>query len=496
MPPSRGAESSRSRDMVSLSFWLRQVVDMLRVMRNLIFATTLAIVSPSSMAHLPSGMTAAANAFLGSLPAGQRDSATFSLESPDRIKWHYLPAEMFPRGGVVLRDLGPEQRAHARRLLESGLSQRGLLAADAIMELENVVRELGLGQRFARDPSEYYVSVFGTPDAHGTWGWRFEGHHLSLHFTIVAGHITVSTPTFMGTNPAELREGPRKGQRPLGPQEDHARALIQSLSEQQRGIAVLADTAPAEIITANNYPVGPLTPAGIAATALASHQQEMLKTLIESYASLMATEIAAARLARVYDSGFEDVAFAWMGSMESGQPHYYRVQGPTFLIEYDNTQNNANHVHAVWRDFHGDFGDDLLREHYRTDTTHMQDFATRYTAAWCSQDPASVAAFFSENGSLQINDGEPSVGRAAITEAARSFMRDLPDMVVEMNALERADDGYIYRWTLTGTNTGPGGTGRKVRISGYEEWSMGTDGLVARSLGHLDAADYNRQLGR
>jgi ketosteroid isomerase-like protein len=124
----------------------------------------------------------------------------------------------------------------------------------------------------------------------------------------------------------------------------------------------------------------------------------------------------------------------------------------------------------------------------------MKSFATRYTAAWCSQDPERVATFFAENGSLKINDGVPSVGRIAITEAARGFMSAFPDMVVEMDALDRQGDGYIYRWTLTGTNTGPGGTGNKVRISGYEEWTIGPDGLVAASLGHIDAADYDRQL--
>jgi len=126
----------------------------------------------------------------------------------------------------------------------------------------------------------------------------------------------------------------------------------------------------------------------------------------------------------------------------------------------------------------------------------MNSFATRYTAAWCSQDPASVAAFFAENGSLRINDGAPSVGLAAITEAARGFMKDFPDLVVEMDGLDRKGDGYIYRWTLIGTNSGPGGTGKKVRINGYEEWAIGADGLIAASLGHFDAPDYNRQLGK
>jgi hypothetical protein len=343
---------------------------MLRAMRSLIFATILALASPATLAHLPSGMAEAASAFLDSLPAEQRSKATFPFESEDRLKWHYLPPEMFPRGGVVLRDLDATQRAGARRLLATGLSQRGLLAADAIMELENVIRTLEQGRRFARDPLEYYISVFGTSDAHGSWGWRFEGHHLSLHFTVVAGEITVSTPTFVGTNPAELREGPNKGQRPLGAQEDHARALARSLTEAQRATGVIADVAPAEIATTNSHPIEPLKPVGILAAALSAEQQDMLKTLIESHASLMATEIAAVRLARVFEAGFENVGFAWAGSLEPGQPHYYRVQGPSVLIEYDNTQNNANHVHTVWRDFAGDFGDDLLREHYRTDPAH------------------------------------------------------------------------------------------------------------------------------
>lgn len=346
---------------------------MLRAMRKLLIAAILVLAPPATLAHLPSGMAEAAGAFLDSLPAGQRSKAVFPFESEDRLKWHYLPPEMFPRGGVVLRDLNAEQRAGARRLLETGLSQRGLLAAEAIMELQNVIRALEQGRRFARDALEYYVSVFGTPDAHGSWGWRFEGHHLSLHFTVVAGEITVSTPTFMGTNPAELREGPNKGQRPLGAQEDNARALAKSLTEAQRAVGVIADEAPAEIVTTNSHPIEPLKPAGILASALDAEQREMLKTLIESHASLMATEIAAVRLARVFEAGLENVGFAWSGSMEPGQPHYYRVQGPSFLIEYDNTQNDANHVHTVWRDFTGDFGEDLLREHYQTDAAHLKN---------------------------------------------------------------------------------------------------------------------------
>lgn len=438
-------------------------------------------------------MAAAASKFLSALSAEQRARASFELASPDRTKWHFLPPEMFPRQGVTLRELDDGQRQVARELLKSGLSQRGYLAADAIMELEIVVRAIQ-SNRLRRDELEYFVSVFGTPEPKGSWGWRFEGHHLALNFTIVDGHVTVSTPTFAGANPAELREGPKAGQRPLGHHEDHARDLVRSLTGAQRTKALISDTALPDIVTMNAWPVAPLSPPGLTAAEMSAGQRTILETLIDSYTTLMAADISTTRWKRIRDADFDKIAFAWAGSTERGKPHYFRVQGPTFLIEYDNTQNDANHVHTVWREFDGDFGADLLRQHYVNDTKHMRDFATRYTAAWCGQNPAHVAAFFSESGSLKINDGEPSVGRGAITEAARSFMTAFPDMVVEMDALERRGDGYIYRWTLKGKNTGPGGTGAQVKISGYEQWTIGPDGLIAASLGHFDADDYDRQL--
>ena len=463
----------------------------------------LATITPASPAFAapapapaPAGMAGAAAEFLDTLPDELKSRAAYPFESPDRVKWHFLPPEMFPRGGVALRELDAGQKERARALLQTGLSQHGYLAATDIMALEHVIRALEQGQRFARDAGQYYVSIFGTPDASGSWSWRFEGHHLSLHFTVVAGQITVSTPAFFGTNPAELREGPQKGQRPLGLQEDSARALMLALTELQQSRALVSDAVPADIITGNAFPVDPLVPAGIEAAALSSDQQALLRVLIESYTSMMSEEIAAARWTRIREAGFEHVTFAWAGSTAPGKPLYYRVQGPTFLIEYDNTQNDANHAHSAWRDFKGDFGQDLLREHYYMDALHMKDLAARYTAAWCSQDAARVASFFAANGSLKINDGAPSVGRAAITEAAQSFMTDFPDLVIEMDGLDREEGRFIYRWTLTGTNAGPGGAGHKVRISGHEEWTIGPDGLIAASVGHFDAEDYARQLGR
>lgn len=308
-------------------------------------------------------MADAASRLLSALNPEQRVRASFPFESDERTKWHYLPNEMFPRRGIALKELTADQRPAAHALLKTGLSQRGYLAATTIMELERVLRSLEQGSRMARDPEAYAVSVFGPPDALGTWAWRFEGHHLSLHFTVVRGSVTVSTPSFFGASPAEIRAGPLKGQRPLGPEEDAGRALVQSLSPSQRAQALLSEVAPEDIVTGNKFPVEPLAPVGIRASELSPSQQALLSNVLTAYTSLMADDVAAARWARLRHAGFEKITFAWAGGTEPGMRHYYRVQGPTFLIEYDNTQNDANHIHSVWREFDGDFGRDLLREH-------------------------------------------------------------------------------------------------------------------------------------
>jgi hypothetical protein len=188
---------------------------------------------------------------------------------------------------------------------------------------------------------------------------------VSLHFTVVNGSMVSSTPSFAGTNPAEVREGPQKGTRLLGVQEDAGRALVSALDATQRQVAVIAATAPDDILTENEVDISPLSPPGLRASAMTPAQRELLVRLIESYAGLMAPDIAADRVARIRAAGVENITFAWAGPIERGARHYYRVQGPTFLIELDNTQNDGNHVHSVWRDFNGDFGRDLLREHLR-----------------------------------------------------------------------------------------------------------------------------------
>jgi hypothetical protein len=251
------------------------------------------------------------------------------------------------------------------------------MTVTAIMDLEDVLRGIeeaegqasGRAPTFRRDPLGYFFSVFGTPAANGTWGWRVDGHHISLHFTIVSGQITVGTPTFLGTNPAEVRQGPKTGLRILADQEDSARTLVMQLTEPQRAKAVIARDAPGDIVTTNRYPIDPLAPAGIGSAELTAAQRDQLMRIIAVYTSAMTEEVAAKRVGRLRSAGVEKIAFAWAGELERGKKHYYRVQGPTFLIEFDNTQNDANHVHSVWRDFDGDFGRDLLREHVAS-TSH------------------------------------------------------------------------------------------------------------------------------
>jgi hypothetical protein len=193
-----------------------------------------------------------------------------------------------------------------------------------------------------------------------------EGHHVSLHFSVVNGTAIASTPSFAGSNPAEVQDGAEKGKRVLGQQEDAGRALVTALDATQRTTAVFNATAPNEIVTTNKLDINPLEPAGLKASAMTAAQRDLLMKVLDAYAGLMTSDVASDRLAKIKTAGIENVTFAWAGPLERGQRHYYRVQGPTFLIEFDNTQNNGNHVHSIWRDFKGDFGRDLLREHIKT----------------------------------------------------------------------------------------------------------------------------------
>jgi hypothetical protein len=256
------------------------------------------------------------------------------------------------------------QQGLARAVLRVGLSQRGYLTASQIIELELALREMGENPR-VRDPALYYFSIFGAPSRTAPWGFRAEGHHLSLNFTLVRDTLIATSPAFFGANPAQVRSGSRRGLRPLAAEEDIGRELVLSLDERQRDDALIAAKAPSDIITGNAARVEPLSPVGIRISELRPEQAAILVRLLEVYLGRMAEPLAARRRSALEQTDMGQVTFAWAGSTRPGEAHYYRIQGPSFLVEYDNTQNGANHIHTVWRDFAGDFGRDLLREHYR-----------------------------------------------------------------------------------------------------------------------------------
>lgn len=301
-------------------------------------------------------MAQAALAFYQSLTPDQQKKTQFDLKSDERTNWHFIPK---PRNGLTMKDMTPKQRELAAAFLRSGLSDRGFKEATGIMNLEPVLKELEQGKGPVRDSEMYYFSVFGTPGPAETWGWRVEGHHLSINLVVVEGKEVAACPTFFGTNPARTREV-----RILAVEEDAARDLVKSLDEAAKKKAIFADVAPRDIITGNKKKVDALKPEGITFAELDKTRQEQLRKLVEHYATRYRKELADSDLRRISDAGWDKVAFAWAGGLEEGQGHYYRIQGPTFLIEYDNTQNNANHIHSAWRDFKNDFGEDILRKHY------------------------------------------------------------------------------------------------------------------------------------
>lgn len=329
-----------------------------------LFVSTIASMMTLAHAHdVPrSEIAAAATQFLDSLDAPQRAKATYPFTDTERDNWHFVP---MVRGGVSLKDVGAASRDRARDLLKAALSERGLATVDAIMALESVLFEM---ERSAhRDPELYYVAIFGTP-GDDPWGWRFEGHHISLNYTFVGGHGAISsTPTFMGANPAEVRIGAHKGKRALAAEEDLGRKLVASLTQDQLKVALISTTAPGDIITGTERRVDPTEPAGLACSEMTGDQQAQVVALLKFYLNRHRAEIADASFAKIETAGLAKVKFAWAGGLKPGDPHYYRLQGPTFVVEYDNTQNNANHIHTVWRDFDGDFGRDLLREHLERD---------------------------------------------------------------------------------------------------------------------------------
>jgi uncharacterized protein DUF3500 len=330
-------------------------------MTRLLGFLLLACAAGGAAAQSPAAkMRASMERVLAALPEKSRAQAMRPFEDRDRTDWHYTPRS---RNGVSFKEMDKAARDAAHELLRTALSSVGYRKVVNIIELEIVLREL---ETFGwmRDPERYHLTVYGAPDRAQRWGWRFEGHHLSLNFTLAGDKLAVDTPSFFGANPATVASGPRMGLRALGEEHDAGWALLESLGEAQRREAVFEARTYGDLVTGNKDKVEPLGAAGIVGAKLDEKQRALLWKLIEVYAGSFEPGLAQARLARAKKGGLEAIRFGWAGSTARGKPHYYRVQGPLFLIEYDASQNDGNHIHTVWRDFSGDFGRDLLREHY------------------------------------------------------------------------------------------------------------------------------------
>lgn len=330
---------------------------------RLLLALTLTLLAPVARAHeVPAEMVTAANTFLGALTPDQKKQATYALTDAERENWNFVPLE---RKGVSFRHTSTQAQALALALLRTGLSHTGVAKAQAVMQLELFLKELEKDTPPGRrDPTNYLVTVFGEPALDKSWGWRFEGHHLSFNFTVVDGKHVFFAPSFMGSNPAEVRSGPRKGERVLAEEEDLGLAFVNSLDADQRKIAIFAEKALTEIVTTNKKRVDPLSPAGISAPQLKPAQREKLVELVKLYLGRARPELADETFAKISAAGLDKLTFAWAGGLDRTKQTYYRIQGPTFLIEFDNSQGNGNHVHSTFRDFKGDFGHDLLAAHY------------------------------------------------------------------------------------------------------------------------------------
>ena len=306
--------------------------------------------------------------FIESLSPDQKSKAVFEFDNQSRFIWSYLPVSMVRRAGISLRQLYEPQKVLVHELLKSSLSQSGYMKTEQIIGLEDILKVLE-PNNYGRDADQYHISIYGTPDESGNWAWNFQGHHLFLSFTIVGGKVSAS-PTFLGANPAEVRSGPQKGLRVLKNEEDLGFQLINSMNDKQKAKAIIQANSYWEILTTTSTQVGPLVSEGISVTALNTDQKQLLFDLIDEYISVMPADLAKKRQDKLEKAGKDKILFAWAGATKPGVGHYYRVQGPTFLIEFDNTQNKANHIHSVWRDFNGDFGRDLIREHYQHSGHH------------------------------------------------------------------------------------------------------------------------------
>jgi hypothetical protein len=310
-------------------------------------------------------MTAAANKLLASLSAEQREKATFAYDSKERTNWYFTPRQdakkKYTRKGLPLEEMSEEQKQAALALLRAGTSEGGYTKATTIMSLESILKELEKGGAMVRNSGWYFFTIFGDPSKGGSWGWRVEGHHLALNFTLDGGKVVASTPAFFGANPATVKEGPRRGLRTLAEAEDLAKELFRSLDKDQRKLAIHEKLFTDAEIGESKASVNPGAAKGLPADKMNEQQRSKLQDLLKSYANRMPADVAETELAQVKEAGLDKVHFAYAGGLEPGARYTYRVQGPTFVVMFlneqsDSAKNPANHIHSVWRSIKGDFG--------------------------------------------------------------------------------------------------------------------------------------------
>ncbi|HTL07190.1 MAG TPA: DUF3500 domain-containing protein [Chitinophagaceae bacterium] len=308
-----------------------------------------------------------ANSFIQLLTDAQKAKALYPFDTAERYRFMYVPLE--DRKGISMNELNSAQRAAVIALLSTSISKETVQKVQAIMQLDDVLKaiENRKPEDHYRDPGKYFITVFGTPSANSIWGWRFEGHHVAFHFSADKQTLVAGTPSFLGANPAIVQNGPHKDEQVLKEETAKGFALLHALSASERKLAIIDSIAPGEIITAASRKASIAQPAGIRYSQLSAANQQLLWQLVELYIHRYTKLFASAMLQQIKTAGLDNLWFTWAGATEHaiGKPQYYRIQGPTLIIEYDNSQNNANHVHTVVRDLTNDFGGDLLLEHYK-----------------------------------------------------------------------------------------------------------------------------------
>ena len=308
-------------------------------------------------------ITTIASNFLQSLDGKEKAKAQYPIESSERFNWHFVPRE---RKGACFRNFTTEQRTAALQLIKASLSEQGFSKATSIMALENVLREIEgrTTSDLYRDPVNYYITIFGTPSKIEPWAWRLEGHHVAFNFVSIKNEISSSTPSFFGSNPGIVPSGPEMGKEILKQETDLGFQLINSFDEQKRKKAILSAAALPEIVSFNSRKAVALTPVGLAYAEMNESQQKLLVQLLNVYVKNYELGFSSKLMEKIKAAGINNLSFAWAGALSTGSGNYYRIQGPMLLIEYDNTQSNANHVHTTVRDLTNDFAEDILKEHY------------------------------------------------------------------------------------------------------------------------------------